>query len=63
MEKCIDPQKYDRCTYEPYLKCINSEKCIECLRIENNNAKKWIKYVKTHLPIIQPEIELIVEET
>jgi hypothetical protein len=40
----INRLEYDTCIHESYLKCTTSKKCIECLIVENDNAKQWIKY-------------------
>ena len=37
--------KYDNCINNAYLKCTEESNCMECLRIENRSAQRWIDYV------------------
>lgn len=50
--------KYDTCTNNPYLKCSEEGLCIECLRLENKSAKKWIAYTNNMLQNEQTEKEI-----
>ena len=52
---------FDHCTNDPYLKCTEEGMCIECLRIENQSAKKWIDYVNDSKVVDEPVVEIPLE--
>ena len=52
---------YENCIYEPYLKCVGSKNCFECIKQENKIAESWINYIERYIPVTDDEIDFSLD--
>ena len=59
MESNNELFKYDRCNFEPYLKCTEQEVCLSCIKNENQINEQWINSMKNRETVNNSDVVVV----